>query len=155
VKILDSHLQAREDERRRRAVFVTNNPPHLLSHLAVSFISINSTVDSGIESRSAILWLCYLVPLLPPFRASDEIHRFCFRRWVRFGSRCLCTPCSSTRRRVFRRRGNGWRRCGVLRYRMDFERRRGVNSSIRLCEPLIKSYLPQRIHAEDDTPASS
>jgi len=107
MKILDSHLQAREDERRRQALFTTNNPPHLLSHFAVSFTSFDSTVDPGIESRSAILWLCYLVPLPPPFAASDEIHRFYFRRWVRFRCRCLCTPCcGSTRRQMFRRTGN-------------------------------------------------
>ena len=101
MTIFDSHLQAREDEQCRRALFTANNPPHLLSHFAVSFTSIDSTVDPGIESRSAILWLCYLIPLPPPFAASDEIHRFCFRRWVRFRCRCLYTPCwGSTRRGV-------------------------------------------------------
>jgi hypothetical protein len=75
--------------------------PHL-SHFAVFFRCVDSMVGPGIEYRSAILWLRYLVPLPPPFAASDEIHRGCFRRWVRLGSRCLCTPCcGSTRRWVF------------------------------------------------------
>ena len=77
-------------------------PPNLLLHFAVSVASVDLMVGLGIESRSAILWLRYLVPSPPPFAASDEIHRVCFRRWVRLGCRCLCTPCcGSTRRRVF------------------------------------------------------
>ena len=59
--------------------------PHLLSHFAVSVGSVDLMVGLGIESRSAILQLRYLVPSPPPFAASDEIHRVCFRRWVRLG----------------------------------------------------------------------
>ena len=76
--------------------------PHLLSHFAISVGSVDLMEGLGIESRSAILLLGYLVPSPPPFAASDEIHRVCFRRWVRLGCRCLCTQrCGSTRRRVF------------------------------------------------------
>ena len=113
------------------AVLVMNNSPHLLSHFAVSFRSVNSMVGPGIESRSAILWLRYLVPLPPPFTASNEIHRVCFRRWVRLGSRCLCTVLRFNTEPGVHRSGNGWRRCGILRYRRGFKQRRSVNSSIR------------------------
>ena len=80
----------------------TTPPPNLLSHFAVSVGSVDLMVGLGIESCSAILRLRYLVPSPPSFTASAEIHRVCFRRWVRLGCRCLCTPCcGSTRRRVF------------------------------------------------------
>ena len=131
-------------------VFATNNAPHL-PHFAVSFTSIDSTVDPGIESRSAILWLCYLVPLPPPFTASDESHRLCFRRWVRLGCHCLCTPChGSTRRRVLRRRGNGWG--GVALYATAGVSTKGGELTPPFAPPQTTHQLvsPHRIHAEDD-----
>ena len=118
-----------------------NNSPHLLSHFGVSFRSVDLTVSPGIESRSTIIWPRYLVPLPPPFAASDEIHGVCFRRWVRLGCRCLCTVLRFNTGPGVRRSGNGWRRCGILRYRRDFEKRRSVNSSIRTSA----SHSPARI----------
>jgi len=136
-------------------VFATNKPPHL-SRFAVSFRSLDSMVGLGIESRFAILWLRYLVPLPPPFGASDEIHRVCFRRWVRLGCRCLCTPCcGSTRRRVFVVEATDGG-CAAFYATAGVSSKGGVlTPPFAHLQTTHQLVSPQRIHAEDDTNSSN